>query len=89
MKRNCALKINNIVKINKTKITEVKKMKEFALTYGTKDLSLVKTIIKNEDLDAVALTYEDALGNVWIGIVADEEDYKTIKGIYNMVTAFR
>lgn len=64
-------------------------MKEFALTFGTKDLSLVKTIIKNEDLDAVALTCEDALGNVWIEIVADEEDYKTIRGIYNMVTAFR
>lgn len=60
-------------------------MKEYALTYNTKKLNLVKTIIENEDLEATAKIGRDAYGNTWIEVTCDEEDYNTLKDIFNMV----
>lgn len=61
-------------------------MKTYMLTTNTKHMNLVKTIIKNEGLEATAAIEADALGNLWITITTDDrEEYDTIKDIYNMV----
>jgi len=59
--------------------------KTYALSYNTKKLGLVKTIIKTEDLDATAKIGFDAYGNTLIEVICDEEDYAVLKEVFNMV----